>query len=288
MEFSRIIQGCMTWGAWGKQLNEQQIIHKMHHCIDAGITTFDHADIYGDYTTEGDFGSAFAKADIPRASIQLISKCGIQMKGDARPENTIKHYQYDAQYIISSAERSLKMLKTDYLDLFLLHRPSPLLDVHDVNEAVTKLKKAGKIKAFGLSNFTPQQTELLKTKTEVVTNQIEISLTSREALEDGSLDYMMTKELIPMSWSPLGSVFKEDTPQIRRVKTVLNDLGKKYSATQDQLLLAWLLRHPARIHPVIGTTNNDRITNAVKAQHINLDLKDWFRMLEASKGEEVA
>ncbi|RMB63534.1 aldo/keto reductase [Dokdonia sinensis] len=287
-KFSRIIQGCMTWGAWGKQFNEQEMIATMHHCLEAGITTFDHADIYGDYTTEEDFGNAFAKADIPRDSIQLISKCGIQMKGEARPENTIKHYQYDANYVISSAERSLKMLQTEYLDLFLLHRPSPLLRPDEVSKAVEQLKSQGKIKAFGLSNFTPAQTDLVRTKTEVVANQIEISLTTRESLTDGSLDYMMTHGIAPMSWSPLGSVFREDTPQNQRIKKKLKSLSEKYNAKDDQLLLAWLLKHPSGIHPVIGTTNKERITNAVTASDIELELKDWFELLEASVGEEVA
>ncbi|WP_396597565.1 aldo/keto reductase family oxidoreductase [Dokdonia sp. R86516] len=288
MKFSRIIQGCMTWGVWGKQFNQQQMIETMNHCLEKGITTFDHADIYGDYTTEGEWGNAFAKANISRDTIQIISKCGIQMKGDARAENTIKHYQYDKEYIISSAERSLKELRTEYLDLFLLHRPSPLLDPDEVQEAVSLLQQQGKIRDFGVSNFTPRTIDLLATKCEVTANQVEISITERSSLTDGTLDYMMTHNITPMSWSPLGSVFREDTPQNVRIKNKLKELGDKYNATEDQLLLAWLLKHPANIHPVIGTTSKDRITNAVEAVAINLERKDWFELLEASTGEEVA
>ena len=288
MKFSRIIQGCMTWGVWGKQFSQEQMIETMNHCIDQGVTTFDHADIYGDYTTEGEWGNAFAKANISRDSIQIISKCGIQMKGDARAENTVKHYQYDKEYIISSAERSLKELRTEYLDLFLLHRPSPLLDPDEVQEAVSQLQQQGKIRDFGVSNFTPRGIDLVATKSKVSANQIEISITERSSLTDGTLDYMMTHNITPMSWSPLGSVFREDTPQNMRIKNKLKELGGKYDATDDQLLLAWLLKHPANIHPVIGTTSKDRITNAVKAVDINLERKDWFELLEASTGEEVA
>lgn len=288
MKFSRIIQGCMTWGVWGKQFSQEQMIEAMNHCIDQGVTTFDHADIYGDYTTEGEWGNAFAKANISRDSIQIISKCGIQMKGDARAENTVKHYQYDKEYIISSAERSLKELRTEYLDLFLLHRPSPLLDPDEVQEAVSQLQQQGKIRDFGVSNFTPRGIDLVATKSKVSANQIEISITERSSLTDGTLDYMMTHNITPMSWSPLGSVFREDTPQNMRIKNKLKELGGKYDATDDQLLLAWLLKHPANIHPVIGTTSKDRITNAVKAVDINLERKDWFELLEASTGEEVA
>lgn len=278
----------MSWGVWGKQFDQQQMVDAIHHCLEQGITTFDHADIYGDYTTEGEWGDAFAKADISRDTIQIISKCGIQMKVDNRPKNTIKHYQYDKKYIIESAERSLKELKTDYLDLFLLHRPSPLMDSDQISEAIMQLKKQGKIRDFGLSNFTPRQTELITKNSEVVANQIEISITESTALTDGSLDYMVSNDIVPMSWSPLGTVFREDTAQTKRIKSVLHKIEDKYNATEDQLLLAWLLKHPSNIHPVIGTTDKHRIINAVKAVSIHLELKDWFEILEASTGQEVA
>lgn len=278
----------MTWGIWGKQFNEREMIALIHHCVDQGITTFDHADIYGDYTTEGEWGSAFAKANIPRDTLQIISKCGIQMKGTARPNNRVKHYQYDAQYIIQSTENSLRSLQTDYLDLLLLHRPSPLLHAEEVAKAVESLKAAGKIKSFGLSNFTNSQTSLLRSVTEVAANQIEISLTEPSSLTNGSLDDMQTKGILPMSWSPLGTVFKEETPQNVRIKSKLKQLGKKYDVTDDQLLLAWLLKHPSQIHPVIGTTTTTRINNAVAALEIDLELQDWFALLEASEGNEVA
>lgn len=278
----------MTWGAWGKQFNEREMIDTIHHCLEQGVTTFDHADIYGDYTTEGEWGNAFAKAEVSRDSIQIISKCGIQMKGDARSENTVKHYQYDKEYIISSAERSLKELKTEYLDLFLIHRPSPLMEPDEISQAVAQLKTQGKIREFGVSNFTPLQTGLIAKTTEVTANQIQVSITERSSLSDGSLDYMMTNGITPMSWSPLGNVFREDTPQNIRIKNKLKELSKKYDATDDQLLLAWLLKHPSKIHPVIGTTNKSRISNAMKSVEINLELKDWFELLEASVGEEVA
>lgn len=286
-KFSRIIQGCMTWGLWGKQFDQKEMIDHIHHCLDQGITTFDHADIYGDYTTECEWGSAFAKANVSRDAVQIISKCGIQMKGAARPENIIKYYQYDAQYIIQSTEKSLSLLHTDYLDLLLLHRPSPLLQIEEIAKAVDHLQSAGKIRDFGLSNFTNSQTDLVRTVADVAVNQIEISLTERSSLTNGSLDYMQVNGILPMSWSPLGSVFRDETPQNVRIKKKLEVLGKKYNATDDQLLLAWLLKHPSQIHPVIGTTNASRIKNAVAAVEIELELQDWFELLEASVGDEV-
>ncbi|MFC4636395.1 aldo/keto reductase family oxidoreductase [Dokdonia ponticola] len=286
-KFSKIIQGCMTWGAWGKQLDSNQMVDLMHHCLSQGITTFDHADIYGDYTTEGDFGTAFAKANIDRSTIQLISKCGIQYTGKSRPENHVKHYEYTAKYIIWSAERSLQLLQTEYLDLLLLHRPSPLMQADEVQKAIEQLKAQGKILDFGVSNFTPSQSDLIATKLPILVNQIEFSLTQHSAMHDGSLDHMQTNGITPMSWSPLGSVFREDTAQTQRIKALLRTLTEKYNVTEDQLLLAWIMQHPAGVHPVIGTTSKDRITNAVKAASITLELQDWFALLIESQGHKV-
>ena len=287
-KYSKIIQGCMTWGKWGKQLDTNQMITLMNHCLEQGITTFDHADIYGDYSTEEDFGFAFAKANIERTSIQLISKCGIQYMGEARPELEVKHYQYDADYIIWSAERSLRLLQTDYLDLFLLHRPSPLMEADEVAKAFEKLEKDEKVRDFGVSNFTPSQIDLIKTAAAVTANQIEFSLTQHSAMHNGSLDHMTINNILPMSWSPLGSVFREGTKQTERIKKALKPLCVKYNASEDQLLLAWVLKHPAGVLPVIGTTTPERISKAVEAIEIELEREDWFKLLVASQGHKVA
>ncbi len=284
--YSRIIAGTMTWGSWGKQLDKKGMETLMHHCLEQGITTFDHADIYGGYTTEEDFGAAFEQSGIQREDIELITKCGIQYICDKRP-NKVKHYNYGKDYIIWSVEESLKNLKTDYLDLLLLHRPSPLMHPHEVAEAISSLKQQGKVKDFGLSNFTPSQTNLIASETSVNVNQIEFSITAFDAMHNGSLDHMLLKGITPMAWSPLGSVFREENDQTSRVHQQLFDLMPKYEATADQLLLAWTLRHPATIHPVIGTTNKERIANSVKAMDIELDLEDWFLLLVASQGHKV-
>jgi predicted oxidoreductase len=277
----------MTWGVWGKQLHKTQIINLIQHCIEQDITTFDHADIYGGYTTETDFGFAFAESGIQRDQIQLISKCGIQLLSDNRT-NTVKHYNYDKDYIIKSAETSLNHLKTDYLDLLLLHRPSPLMEPDEIADAISNLKERGLIKAFGVSNFTPSQVELISKSVPISVNQIEYSLTQHNAMHNGSLDHMMTKAITPMAWSPLGNVFREDTEQTRSIHRQLGELLDKYNATEDQLLLAWILKHPSQIHPVIGTTTKQRITDASKAAKIELELEDWFKILEACQGHEVA
>jgi len=285
-EYSKIISGVMTWGVWGKQLSKSQMQSTINHCVDIGITTFDHADIYGGYTTEAEFGNAFKDSGVSRDAIQLISKCGIQYMSDNR-HNKVKHYDYSKDYIIWSVEQSLKNLQTEYLDLLLLHRPSPLMKPDDIAEAITALKTQGKIKDFGVSNFTPSQMEMLGLRGDIAVNQIEFSLTAHSAMHDGTLDYMLTNTIQPMAWSPLGAVFREDTAQTRRIHKQLGALLDKYNATEDQLLLAWILKHPADIIPVVGTTNTTRLQQAYNATKIDMELEDWFLILVACQGHKV-
>ncbi|MBE9489366.1 MAG: aldo/keto reductase [Bacteroidetes bacterium] len=286
LKYSKIIAGAMTWGCWGKQLNTEEMTRLIYNFIENDITTFDHADIYGDYSTETEFGNALAKCDIKRSDIQIISKCGIQYLGSSRT-NKIKHYNYSKDYIIWSVEKSLKHFKTDYLDAILLHRPSPLMHPYEIMEAIAKLAQEGKIKDFGVSNFTPSQVELISSQVPITINQIEFSITNHNAMYDGVLDQMIVKNIIPMAWSPLGNVFKESTKITKRIHVQLEALQTKYNATKDQLLLAWILNHPAGIHPVIGTTNQDRIKNAHNALGINLEIEDWFFILKACQGHKV-
>lgn len=276
----------MTWGSWGKQLQQKEMTELIKHCIANNITTFDHADIYGAYTTEAEFGKAFLDSGIKREEIQLISKCGIEYLCESR-SNKVKHYNYSKNYIISAVEQSLKNLQTEYLDLLLLHRPSPLMVAEEIAETITILKKQGKIKDFGVSNFTPLQMEMIGLRMDLDVNQIEFSLTQHSAMNDGTLDYMKTNGIQPMAWSPLGSVFKDDNEQTRRIHKQLGELTDKYEATEDQLLLAWILKHPAGIRPVVGTTGKERLKQAMEATKIDLNLEDWFLILEASQGHKV-
>ncbi|WP_268224585.1 aldo/keto reductase [Sinomicrobium oceani] len=285
-EFSRIIAGTMNWGSWGKKLSEKEMGLRIRHCLDHGINTFDHADIYGGYTTEEEFGKAFVKSGIAREDIRLISKCGIQYVCEKR-KNKVKHYDHTAGYIITSVEESLRNLRTDHLDLLLLHRPSPLMEPAEIAQAVEKLRFGGKIRSFGVSNFSASQMELIGSVLEVGANQIEFSVTQPGAMYDGVLDYMMRKDIQPMAWSPLGKTFREKTAQTGRIQQVLMDLVVKYHVSADQLLLAWILKHPAGIRPVIGTTSPDRITNAVKAPDIDMEQEDWFALLVAAQGHKV-
>jgi len=283
--FSRIISGAMTWGSWGKKLSKIEMVELMHHSMDCGLTTFDHADIYGGYSTESEFGKAFAESGIKRENVQLITKCGIQLT-DGR-NNKINHYQYDKQYIIESAEESLKKLDTDYLDFFLIHRPSPLMQPEEMAEAAQHLLQSGKINRFGVSNFTPSQVAMLEKWMPVEGNQVEFSLTHNNPMYDGTFDDCIGNKRMAMAWSPLGNFFRETDDQVERIKEVMPALMEKYNATESQLLLAWILKHPAKVHPVIGTTNKERIEQSAAAVNIELELQDWFALLVASQGHDV-
>jgi predicted oxidoreductase len=285
-KLSPVIAGTMNWGVWDKNLTIKEMENMIQICLENKITTFDHADIYGDYTTESEFGKAFKSSKIDRKKLQLISKCGIQLQSEER-NNTIKHYDCSKDYIIWSVEQSLKKLQTDYLDVLLLHRPSPLMQADEIAEAVEKLKSEGKIIDFGVSNFSSSQTELIRQKTEISYNQLQFSATNFEPMQDGSLDYMQIHNIRPMSWNPLGCVFREDIPQTHRLKKLLATLVSKYQLGSDTLLLAWILKHPAKVIPIAGTVNVARIQSLMKAVELELEMEDWFAIWTESIGENV-
>ncbi len=287
--FSPLIAGVMQWGVWGKNYHTQTMHSLIRHCLEQGITTFDHADIYGHYTTEAQFGEALALEPALRHRMQLISKCGIQLVTPHRPAHRLASYNTSQEHIIASVDRSLQNLRTDYLDLLLIHRPDPLLDPAEVAAAVAQLKQAGKIKAFGVSNFSPSQLDLLRAATPIAANQIEISALHCTPLTDGTLDQCMQHGIQPMAWAPLGGYFSAaGDPAVQRLQPVLAALHEKYGAPGEEvILLAWLLRHPAGILPVIGTGRAERLTAATKALDINMDRQDWFAIQEAAAGKRV-
>ena len=283
MNLSRIISGTMNWGTWGVNYSKQEMRQLISESFDSGINSFDHADIYGGYTTEKSFGDAFLDSGISRKDVFFISKCGIMYPSEKMPIK-IKHYDYSEDHIIKSVDNSLKYLKTDYLDCLLLHRPSPLMDVSIIADTINSLIKSGKIKSFGVSNFTTSQMEMFKGNIEILYNQINLSLTHVEHMFDGTLEYMQVNNILPMAYSPLGSYFKDENDELNKV---VDKLKNKYDCTDYELLLCWLLNYPSRIYPVIGTTKSDRIKKSIKSLKIEIDLIDWFELLEASQGKRV-
>lgn len=286
IKYSKIIAGTMTWGSWGRQLTSAEMTDLIDFCKDHQISSFDHADIYGDYANEEAFGKAFLNSKTKREEVQFITKCGIQFVTKVR-SNKVKHYDYSTDYIIWSAERSLVKLNTDYLDLFLLHRPSPLMHPDEVAEAIYRLQKEGKIREFGVSNFTNSQVALLEKSIPVKANQVEFSLSANKVMYDGTFDDCIIHNRMAMAWSPLGGYFRENGEKRERIEKVMKELEEKYKANTSQLLLAWILKHPAEVYPVVGTTNEDRLNESVLALDIVFETEDWFSLLTASEGHEV-
>lgn len=250
------------------------------------INTFDCAAIYGGYTTELEFGAALKDVNADDTDIQIISKCGIEYPCDSHPID-LKHYDYTAEAIISSVERSLNRLQVNSLDLLLLHRPSPLMNPEVISVTVEILKQSGKIKQFGVSNFTASQMALIQNKLELSVNQIECSLTHLNPFTDGTIDYHMTNDIVTQCWSPLGIVFRGTSERESRILNVCESLAKKYEVTSNAILIAWLLHHPANLTPVLGTTNELHLTEMAIARSIVMEQLDWFRLYTASTGVNV-
>ncbi len=284
--FSELIAGTMRWGIWGANHSVKEIQKLIQVCVEENITTFDHADIYGGHTTEELFGNAWKDMDLKRENLQFISKCGIVMNSDKKP-SALKYYNYNKDYILNCVDESLSNLKTDYLDTLLLHRPSPLMNPEVIAEAFTVLKDAGKVKEFGVSNFSVSQFELINQYVPLVTNQIEISVNEISSFENGILDQLMSKGLRPTAWSVMGSYFSDQSDENIRIKKVIVELCDKYNAEENQILLAFILKHPSKIIPVIGTSKAETIRTLSQTLQIDLDLEDWFRILESIRGKEV-
>jgi predicted oxidoreductase len=287
---SSVIQG--MWRLMDWNYDRSLIAELIDVCLELGITTFDHADIYGAYQCEAEFGRLWADVVPRREDIQLVSKCDICLPCDARPENHVQHYNTSKQHILRSAEHSLKQLRTEYLDLLLLHRPDPLLDPEEIAEAFSELRAAGKVRHFGVSNFLPPQFYALQAALDVplVTNQIEYSVLEMKHQDDGTIDLCLQRGMRPMAWSPLGGgrLFEPTSEQSIRLRAVMEKIGRECGdATLDQIALAWILRHPAGFLPVLGTGKTDRIRAAVAATEIQLSRQHWFAIWEASKGHRV-
>ncbi len=289
MNFSEIIVGTMRWGSWGANHSEAEVQKLVEIALQNGLYTFDHADIYGGYTTEKLFGDAVSAMNLNREDYQLISKCGIELPGGIKPFD-LKSYNYSKDYILKCVDESLQNLKTDYLDVLLLHRPSPLMNPEEIAAAFGILRSNGKVRDFGVSNFTPSQFELMSQYFPyLITNQVEISINHTDAFYDGTLDQMMMKKIRPTAWSVMGNYFSNSqSEQNKSIKQVLNVLCEKYQATENQILLAFLLKHPSNIAPVVGTSRVETLVDLKDSLKINLEREDWFRLLKASKGHDVA
>lgn len=291
LQFSPLIIGTMRLGEWGAQLSTQALEKFIDGCLDLGLRDFDHADIYGHYTEEGNFGRVLKRRPDLKSKVQITTKCGIKLITPNRPTHSLKSYDSSKKHILFSAEKSLQNLGVEQLDVLLLHRPDYLMNPHEIAEAFTQLQQAGKVKAFGVSNFSPSQFELLNQFFPLINNQVEISLLHRNAFEDGTLDQCLRLGITPTAWSPLGggALFKKgEDPILSKIQKVLEILGEKHQASADQILIAWLIKHPAGILPVLGTTKINRVKSALNATKIKLSHEDWYALWEAAIGKNIA
>jgi len=283
------IVGCMRWGVWGENFTTGQYEQIINQCLEIGLDLFDHADIYGHYTTEADFGHALKGNTSLRNQIKIITKCGINMLTPNRPHHAIKSYDTSAAHIIKSVDQSLQNFHTDYIDTLLIHRPDILMHVEEIAATITTLKNAGKIKSFGVSNFTTSQVALLNKYIPVEHHQVEISVTNLNAFDNGVLDQCQLENIEAQSWSPMGNgIFTDRSEQHTRILSEAESLAKTYKCSVNQILLAFLYAHPSQIVPVIGTTKFERIQEATKAMEIELTREDFYKLWTASTGKEVA
>lgn len=282
------IVGTMRFGKWGANLSAREYEYFIDGCLDLGLSCFDHADIYGAYSTEEEFGQVIKKRPELKNKIQIITKCGIRYVSENRKEHKIKSYDTSSGHIRASLERSLLNLGIDSIDLLLIHRPDHLMDPEEIADTISELKKEGKLKAFGVSNFSCQEFDLLNNLTPLSSNQIEFSLVQRKALEDGTLTQCMQHKIRPTIWSPLGGgvLFKKSCSEA--LDKVLYEIGEKYGLNKQQVLLKWIMTHPSAPLPVLGTTKIERLKEALDSADTRMKREEWYELLEAASGQEVA
>ncbi|TMW69889.1 aldo/keto reductase [Alteribacter natronophilus] len=290
LSFSRVVHGMWRLNDWN--FTPEQRLDLILHCLDQGITTFDHADIYGSYTCEKLFGEALALQPELRSKMEIVSKCGIVLESENRPSHKSHHYNTTKEHIVLSVENSLRDLHTDYLDTLLIHRPDPMMNPAEVAEAFSELKKSGKVRTFGVSNFKAHQYNMLESFLDepLVTNQVEVSASQLENIHDGTLDHALEKRIFPMAWSPLagGAIFTGEDEKSLRLKDTLKQIAEELG-TEDlsEVLYAWILRHPSNILPIAGSGKKERIDAAVRSLNHELTLDQWFAVLHASMGHDV-
>jgi predicted oxidoreductase len=287
LSFSRLVYG-MWRLAEDSDTSPAHVEAKINACLDQGITTFDQADIYGGYTAEDVLGGALRANPSLRQRMEIVTKCDIVAPVGRYADARLKYYDTSRAHIESSVELSLQAMGIDHIDLLLIHRPNPLMDHHETGAALDDLVASGKVRAVGVSNFRPWDWSLLQSamKTRLSTNQIEISLSEIAPFTNGDLAFHQQNDHPVMAWSPLGGgSLMTDTGHLgQRMDAIAEEQGVDRAA----VAVAFLLRHPAKILPVLGTNNLSRISTISDALKVTLGIEDWFLLYEAALGREVA
>ncbi|MDB5963097.1 MAG: oxidoreductase [Massilia sp.] len=288
LTLSRIVAGMWRMKQW--EMPVEQRVTFIEQCMAMGVTSFDHADIYGGYGVEALFGEALRASPGLRQRMQIISKCGIKLVSPQRPDHAIQHYDTSFQHIVASAEHSLRELHTDHLDLLLIHRPDPLMAFDEIAEAFTSLIKDGKVRHVGVSNFSRHQFESLHRRVPLATNQVEFSPLHVAPLFDGTFDGLQDQGISPMVWSPLagGRLFSSTGVHADNLRAVIQQIADKLEQPFASVVFAWIMRLPCAPIPLTGSGRIEAIETAVRGAAIDLSRPDWFAILRAARAHEVA
>ena len=288
LKLSRIVAGMWRMGDWN--MSVEQRITFIEQCLDLGVSSFDHADIYGGYIVEALFGDALRAQPSLRDRIELISKCGIKLTTKNRPQHAIKHYDTTAAHITGSVDESLRQLGTDYLDLLLIHRPDPLMNFDEIADTFKSLRQAGKVKHFGVSNFSRHQFEALNKRIALATNQVEFSPLCTTPMFDETFDGLQDLGVAPMIWSPLagGHLFNGTEANVENLRLVIKGIADALNQPFASVVFAWIMQLPCRPLPLTGSGRIEAIAVAVAGTRFKLNHTDWYKILEAARGHEVA
>ena len=287
IDFSQIIYG--MWRLADGEINDaKSVTDKINLCLDQGITTFDQADIYGDYSAEAIFGVALKEDKSLRNKIEIVTKCGIVAPCGKYADVPVKYYDTSKKHIDASVNASLKNMNIDNIDMLLIHRPDPYMDHDETGQALDTLIKSGKIGAVGVSNFKPYDWELLQSSmvNKLHTNQIELSLQSIDAFSNGDVAFHQKNASPIMAWSPLGG--GKLMIESNRLTNKMDQIGSHYNVDRAAVAISFLLSHPANIIPIMGTNNIDRISRISDALKVKMDRITWFELYTAALGREVA
>ncbi|MES5099147.1 aldo/keto reductase [Agrobacterium sp. BA1120] len=286
LSVSRIVYGMWRIGD-DTDTSAKHVQAKIEACLAQGITTLDQADIYGGYTAEAILGEAFKASPSLRDKVEIVTKCGIVAPAGRHSAARVKHYDTTVDHINASVDASLRDMATDHIDLLLIHRPDPMMDPDETGAALDELVASGKVRSVGVSNFRPWDFSLLQThmENELVTNQVELSLAETSPFTNGDLAYLQERNLAVMAWSPLGggALMTAGGALADAMGKIAQDQGVDSAA----VAVAWLLRHPAKILPVLGTNNLQRIATISQASKVVMDRQTWFELYTLAKGHEV-
>jgi len=286
VSLSRLIYGMWRIGD-DADTSTSHVQAKIESCLSQGITTMDQADIYGGYEAEEILGNALKGTDL-RDKIELVTKCDIVAPAGRYSDARVKYYDTSRTHIMASVEHSLRLMGTDYVDLLLIHRPDPMMDADETGAALDDIVASGKARSVGVSNFKLHDWALLQSamKTPLVTNQIELSLLAHEGFTNGDVAYLQERKIAPMAWSPLGggALFSQEN---KSLLDALKVIGETHGVDETAVAVAWLLAHPARVMPVMGTNSLDRIGKISDALKVKMDRETWFELYTIALGNEV-